>query len=93
MCLCATSLETPFGRVESVGCLQPLPKSWPWDYREKKYSKWSASEYASNALTQPSPPLFPEDCEQSLIFFKVTKVAVFCPYALNDNKNSPDLIG
>ena len=59
----------------------------------KKYSKRSAAEYASNTLTQPLPPLFPRKRERSPIFFKVTKVAVSCPCALNDNKNSTQLRG
>ena len=59
----------------------------------KKSSWWSGSEYASDSLTQPPPPLFPRRLRAVSIFFRVTKVAGFCPYVLNDNKNSKDLIG
>lgn len=52
MCLCATWLETPFGRVQPVGYLQALPKSWPWDSREKNTAR--------DALTQPPPPFLPQ---------------------------------
>ena len=76
MCLCATWLETPFGRVQPVGYLQALPKSWPWDSREKNTAR--------DALTQPPPPFLPQRLRAVSCFFKVTKVAAFCPYVLND---------
>lgn len=92
MCLCATWLETSFGIVEPVGYLQELPKSWPWDSQEKMTASDQLRSTRSTRWRNHPRPFSPVNCEKSLIFFKVTKVAVFCPYVRNDNKNSKELI-
>ena len=84
--ICTWRLETG---VKPVGYLQAAEESTLLLSR-KKSSWWSGSECASNSLTQPPPPLFPRRLRAVSIFFKVTKVAVFCPDALNDDKNSTE---
>lgn len=93
MCLCATWLETSFGIVEPVCYLQELPKSWPWDSQEKITASDQLRSTRSTRWRNHPRPFSPVNCEKSLIFFKVTKVAGFCPYMLNDNKKAKDLIG